>query len=262
MRAPAELGRLQALRHEAVHRPGVDEGAHGLFGLGALRVALGDVDALHADFLRQTRPVLAVLRLVVGHAQIARDIHQRLLDEPGHHARIGAAARHGRGAARIALARRHGDLAQREVRARFRALALVEIEAGPGLVDGVDVEAVERAAQLHDVDGARVHREVDAEALPAAGGQKRREQLAVIVLRHRLLDEADAALVEELLVLLLRVDDHEAALVVIEMAFDERQGSLTDRAEADHDDGAGDATVDGPSGHRICLLDESSDGER
>jgi hypothetical protein len=55
-------------------------------------------------------------------------------------------------------------------------------------------------------------------------------------------------------VLLLRVDDHEAALVVFEMAFDERQGALADRSEADHDDGAGDAAMDGPSGHLVWLL--------
>ena len=100
VRAPAELGRLHALRHEAFHRPGVDEDAHRLLGLGALRVALGDVDALDADLLHQARPILAALRLVVSQAEIARDVEERLLDEPGHHAGIGAAAGHRRGAAR------------------------------------------------------------------------------------------------------------------------------------------------------------------
>src|SRR5688500_6156418 len=54
--------------------------------------------------------------------------------------------------------------------------------------------------------------------------------------------------------LLLRIDDHEAALVILERTVDERQGALADRAEADHDNGAADATVNGPSGHRVCLL--------
>ncbi len=36
---------------------------------------------------------------------------------------------------------------------------------------------------------------------PLARGQQRRQQLAVVLLRHRLLDEADAVLVQELAVL-------------------------------------------------------------
>ena len=56
MRAPAELGRLAALAHEAFDRPGVDE-LSDLFGLiGHLRVALGDVDDLDRELLRQARP--------------------------------------------------------------------------------------------------------------------------------------------------------------------------------------------------------------
>ena len=103
-----------------------------------------------------------------------------------------------------------------------------------------------------------VDREVDAEALPAAFGQERREELAVVVRRHGLLDEADAALVEEPRSLSLRIDDHEAALVELEMALDQRQHAFADRAEADHHDRAGDAAVDGPSGHRICLLTKAA----
>ena len=99
VRAPAELGRLQALRHEAFDRPGVDEHAHGLRVLGALRVALGDVDALHAHALHELRPFIARLRLLVLEADVPGDVEERLLDEPGHHAGIGAAAVHRRGAA-------------------------------------------------------------------------------------------------------------------------------------------------------------------
>ena len=70
------------------------------------------------------------------------------------------------------------------VGARRRAGALVEVEAGPRLGDRVDVERTELAAELHDVARGGVDREVDAEALPAAFGEKRRQELAVIVVRH------------------------------------------------------------------------------
>ena len=79
-------------------------------------------------------------------------------------------------------------------------------------------------------------------------------KLAVVLAGHRLLDEADAARIQEFLVLLLRVDDHEAALVIFEVPLDQRQRPLADRAEANHHDGAADAAVDGPGGHRELLL--------
>ena len=64
------------------------------------------------------------------------------------------------------------------------------------------------------------------------------------------MDEADAALVQQLAVLVLGVDDDEARLVVGEMALDQRQRALADRAEADHHDRAVDAGMHGPLGHR------------
>ena len=105
VRAPAELGRLQAFRDEAFDRPGVDEDVHRLWLLGALGVALGDVDALDAGLLGQPRPFLARLRLLELEAEIGGDVQQRLLDEPRHHAGIGATAGHGGGAARLRLRR-------------------------------------------------------------------------------------------------------------------------------------------------------------
>ena len=53
VRAPAELGRLQAFADEAGHAPGVDELAGTLGPAGDLRVVLGDVDHLGAGPLRQ-----------------------------------------------------------------------------------------------------------------------------------------------------------------------------------------------------------------
>ena len=249
VRAPAELGRLHALRQEALDRPGVDEDVHRLRALGALGVALGDVDALDADLLGEPAPVLAGLRLAELELEIARDVEQRLLDEPRHHARIGAAAGDRRRAARLAAPRRQHGFAQRIVRARLRPELGVEVEARPRLDHGVDVERADLAGELHDVERGGVDRQVDAKPLPAARGQQRRQQLAVILPGHRLVDEADAALVEQLAVLVLRIDDDEARLVEGEMALDQRQRAFADRAEADHHDGTVDAAVHGPLGH-------------
>jgi hypothetical protein len=115
VRAEAEFRRLHALGHETFDRPGVDEDPHRLFGFGALRVALGDVDALDADALHQPRPVLAALRLLVRDAGVAGDVEQRLLDEPRHHARVGAAAGDRGRPARILAPRGQRRFAQREV---------------------------------------------------------------------------------------------------------------------------------------------------
>ena len=79
MRAPAEFGRLQAFRDEALDRPGVDEHVHRLRVLGALRVALGDVDALDAGLLGEPCPVLAGLRLLEFQAEIGGELSSACL---------------------------------------------------------------------------------------------------------------------------------------------------------------------------------------
>ena len=243
VRAPAELGRLQAFGNKTFHRPGVDEHVHWLRPLRALGVAFGDMDALDAELVGKLTPAFAALRLVDFRVGVAGDVEQRLLDEPGHHSGIGAAGGDRGRAAGILVLGRQQRLAQRVVRALFGAGILVEVEAEPGLDDGVDVERTDLAAQRHDVDGGGVDREVDAKALAAAGGQQRHQQLAIIVLGDRLLDEADAMLFGELAVL-MRIDDHEARLVVGEMPLDQRQCAFSDRAEADHDNGARNFRVD------------------
>ena len=254
VRAPAELGRLQALRHEALDRPGVDERLHRLRLLGALGVALGDVDALDAELPRKLAPLFAGHRLLELEPGVLRDVEQCLLDEPGHHAGIGAAARHRRGAAGLAGALGlHGGFAERVVGARRGSELGVEVEASPRLVDRIDVERADLVAQFHDVERRGVDRQVDAEALAAARGEQRRQEMAVVLAGHRLMDEADAPLVQELAVLVLRVDHHEAGLVVVEMPLDQRQRAFADRAEADHHNGTVDAAVDGVGGHDLQL---------
>ena len=194
----------------------------------------------------QSSRVFGSSRLV---AEIGGEIDQRLLDEPRHHARIGAAAGDRGRPAGIGAPLGEHRLAQRVVGARRVAARLVEIEARPRLDDGVDVERADLAAVAHDVERGGVDRQVDAEALAAAFGQQLAEHLAIVVAGDGEMEEADAALVEQLAVRTVGVDDDEALLVVIEMALDQRQGALADRAEADHDDRAGDAGVAAPMRH-------------
>ena len=78
--------------------------------------------------------------------RVARDVEQRLLDEPGHHAGIGAAGGDRGRAARVLALGGQQRLAQRIVRALLGAEILVEIEAEPGLDDGVDVERADLPA--------------------------------------------------------------------------------------------------------------------
>ena len=247
--APAELGRLHALGDEALDRPGIDELAHGLGGLGALGVALGDMNALDACIHHQPGPFLLRFGLFEGQAEIGGQVQQGLLHEPGHHARIGPAAGHRGRPARLLAPRLEQLLAQIIVGAAFGAFLRVEIEAGPGLHDRVDIERADLAAQLHHRDRGDIDREIHAEAAAFAGGEQRREQLAVVLFRHGLMDEADAVLVQQLLVLVLGIDDDEALLVVFEVTLDQRQRALADRAEADHHDRAVDFAVDRPFGH-------------
>ena len=116
---------------------------------------------------------------------VARDVEQRLLDEPRHHAGIGAAGGDRGGAARALVLGRQQRLAQRVVGALFGTGALVEIEAEPRLDHGVDVERADLAAHGHDIDRRGIDREVDAKALAAARGQQRHQHLAIIVTRDR-----------------------------------------------------------------------------
>ena len=245
--APAEFGRLQAFGDEAFDRPGVPEDVERLRMLGALGVAFGDVDALDADLLHQLGPAFAVMlvRLVELDVEIVGKVDQRLLDEPGNHARVCAAGRNGGCAARVLGLFLAQGFAQRIVRAVGVLHVLVEVEAEPRLDDRVDVENVELAAELHQVDRAGVDREVDAETLAAAFGEKRLQEVLVVVLGDIFLDVADAMLGQDFHVgrVLARVDDNHPALVEFEVALDQGQGAAADGAEADHDDRSGDFAV-------------------
>ena len=126
-----------------------------------------------------------------------RDVEQRLLHHPRHHAGIGAAAADRRDAARTAAAHVEHALAQRVVRAlRDRGLG-VGVEAGPRLAHRVDVEAVDVLAEIHQVGRRGVDREVDDHAAAGPAGEQRGEHLAVVLARDRELLELELALVEQ-----------------------------------------------------------------
>ena len=243
MGAPAEFGRLHALGNKTLHRPGVHEHVHRLRLLGALGVALGDMDAFDAELVGELAPAFATLRLVERRVGVAGDVEQRLLDEPRHHAGIGAAGGDRGGAAGALVLGGQQRLAQRVVRAFLGAHVLIEIEAKPWLHDGVDIERADLAAHGHDVDRGGVDRQVDAKALAAAGGEQRHQHLAVIVFCHSLLDETHAVRLGELTVL-VRVDDDKAGFVIGKVPLDQRQGAFADRAETDHDNGTGNFRMD------------------
>src|SRR5450755_1772081 len=68
--APTEFGRLCSFADEPVHRPGVDELVRLLGHVGYLGVALGDVDHLDAERLRELRPILASGGLAGSHVRV------------------------------------------------------------------------------------------------------------------------------------------------------------------------------------------------
>ena len=205
MRAPAELGRLHALRDEAFDRPGVDELARRLGVARALGVALGDVDALDAGALHQARPnPRAICGSTKSSLSSPAMSTQRLLDHPGHHAGIGAAAAHGGDAAGAPPAQIEHALAQRIVRAlRDRAVA-VGVEARPRLDDGVDVEGVEVLARAPSGRPRRCRPTGSRHAAARPRGEQRGEHLAIILLGQRLVDELDLALVQQAAIAVVR----------------------------------------------------------
>src|SRR4029078_9002020 len=100
----------------------------------------GDVDALDAEVAHQPRPAFAGGRLGGAEAEVAVGVRERLLDEPGDRAGVGAAGGARGWAARILPLRGEEGLAERVVRTAAGVAAGLEIEAPPGLDDGVHTE--------------------------------------------------------------------------------------------------------------------------
>ena len=89
-----------------------------------------------------------------------------------------------------------------------------------------------------------------------------RQDVAIIVAGDPEMDEADAAVVEELAVGIVGIDDDEALLIEFEVTLDQRQRSLADRSEADHHDRAVDAPVPRPMGHQVSFEDKRAERRR
>jgi hypothetical protein len=209
------------------------------------------VHALDADALHQLRPILAGLRLVRLDADVAGDVEQRLLDEPGHHARIGAAAVDHGDAARPALAQVENAFTKRIVRALRQRELRVVVKSCPRLGDRVDVVAVQVPAEVHDVDRRGVDRQVDDHAAARPGVEQRGQHLAVVGLGQSDFDELQLALVEQPAVGVDRIDADELRTVERDVALQERQEAPADRAKADHHNGAVETGENTPVGHGL-----------
>jgi hypothetical protein len=88
------------------------------------------------------------------------------------------------------------------------------------------------------------------------------QHVAIVVAGEAEMDEADTAVVEELPVGIVGIDDDEAVLIEFEVTFDQRQGPLADRSEADHHDRALDSPVPRPVGHGVKSPLRTGDAKR
>jgi hypothetical protein len=193
VRAPAHLGRGDALFVEAVDTPGVDELVGLLRPIGDLRVAFGDVDDLRAGVHRQHVEPGAVVagrgesgfqgNGIGGQAALQHrrgDLDQCLLGEVAHHAGVGAVFEHRRGAAVVGPGTHHA--AQIHVAHVQRAVERV----GAGQVDvrvphldaGVQVANVPVAAPCQHGGVVDVPRQVEQQV--AAAHPARQELVEVV----------------------------------------------------------------------------------
>ena len=175
MRAPAEFGRLAALTHEAVDRPGVDELARLLRRTTPVCVSRS---AIWITFTPELRDSAAQPARVAGtvriDACIARDIQQRLLDEMRHQAGVGAMRQHRRRTRRQPRQRQRA-LAQRVVRPLRRRQRRIGVAAGPRLDAGVEIQRARAPGKADQGDRGHIDAEVQQEiAAPAAAASARR----------------------------------------------------------------------------------------
>jgi hypothetical protein len=205
-----------------------------LFGTGRdLGVALGDVDHLDTQPPREPAPALAVGRHLDAKAAILGDVHQRLLHEVRDQPGIGAMGDHRRRAPAVAGRELQHGFAQRVVGAQRHRQVGIGVAARPGFYAGVDVERTLLLAELDQRRRGDLDREIDQEV---ALGKPIRQHIAIVSLGQTLLDELDAvALGLGQAAAVVLGDDGDLAGLDADMAQDERQHALADRAEADHD---------------------------
>ena len=192
VRAPAELGRLAAFAHEAVHRPGVDELARHFRPVRNLGVALGDVDHLDAECLRRGSPSRRGssgrrLRGRCPAAMSSSACFTKCETRPGLAPCVMTAV----GPLRPALAQLEHFLPQRVVRAPARRDVRVRVTARPRLDAGVEVQRALLVAELDERDAGDVDRQVQHEV---AAADERLEHVPVVLAGERVIDELDAEL--------------------------------------------------------------------
>jgi len=211
------------------------------------------VDHLDAEVARERRPAGAVRREACRPAGVGRDRQQRLLDEMGDEAGIGAMGQHRGRAAGEARRQRQRGFAQRVVRALGRRERRVGVAAGPGLDAGVEVEGAARLRELDQRDGRDVDRQVQQEV---ARAEQLAEHLAVVGAGERRAVEGDAVLARDLGAALLGGHDRDVRARHVDVAQQERQDTLADRAEAQdhHAAGIGDVLRVEPRGRRGAEL--------
>ena len=240
MRAPAQLRRLAALTDEAVDRPGVHELARPLAEVRHLGVALGDVDRLDAEALRQRGPALARGGRQARLADVARDGQQRLLDEMRDQTWIGAMRQHrGRPARQRAGQLEHG-FAQRVVGALRGGERRIGVAAGPGFDAGVEIQRAELLAQRDQRHRGHVDRQVQQEV---AAAQQRRQHVAIVAAGQRLDAHGNAIRRGDRRPTRIAGDDADLRGRDVDVAQDERQDALADAAEAQHHQAGGEGDV-------------------
>jgi hypothetical protein len=250
VRAPAELGRLAAFADEAIDRPGVDELAHALRHVCDLRVALGDVDHLHLQLVRECRPLLTRARIAGVDADVRCEIQQRLLDEVRHQTGIRAVRQHGSRTVLVRLAQGERFLAQRVIGTPGRRDRLVGVATGPRLDAGVEIQRALLVREFDQRDARNIHRQVQQEV---AFADQRLEHLAVVVARERVDDELDAVLRRFALACLFCGDDGDAFGLDADVTQHERQHALPDAAETYEDQTTGKLHVNRKIGHGDAL---------
>jgi hypothetical protein len=238
MGAPAELGGLQPLADEAGDAPGVDELAGLLRLAGHLRVMLGNVNDLEADFHRQPCPLLARLRLLGVLEVLLRHFQERCLDEVADEAGIGPhGQQRGGRALRPFLGRLERRVAQEVVAALMRGNLRVVVVAGPRLDAGVEIEDAMIVAPFDDIEARDIDAEVEHEVALADIAA---EHLRHVALGDRLDTVFDALLHvgTDLLPMVVGLDDGDAVHRHVEMLGDQRHRAMPHRAIADHQDAA------------------------
>ncbi len=251
MRAPPQLRRLRAFADKTIDRPGIHEFVGLLRHIGNLGVAFGHVNDLDAQRLRQLRPAGAVLRNAGLHARVLGDVQERLFDQVRHQAGIGAMREDRRRRILVPLAQPQGLQAHGVIAARFDRHAGVRIAAGPRFNAGIQIQRAALTRQLQERHTGYIHRQIQQEIAGAEGGL---QNPAVVLGRQRRLDEFHAKFLGFRVALVFGRDDGDAIRRSADVTQDQRQDTLSDAAETDHDDPAREFHMHFVCAHNVSAM--------